>query len=107
MRSLGRPNRDQIVSMRPSELTTLEAIDLANGQTLADDLARGAKSILATHAGSAQTLGTWLFWSAFSRSPSPAEITVISELLGAKPDEQSVQDLLWSILMQPEFQLIR
>ena len=27
MRLLGRPNRDQIVSMRPSELTTLETID--------------------------------------------------------------------------------
>ena len=30
-RSLGRPNREQIVSMRPNELSTLEAIDLANG----------------------------------------------------------------------------
>lgn len=107
MRSLGRPNRDQIVSMRPSELTTLEAIDLANGQTLADDLARGAKSMIANHSGSPSALGNWLFRSAFSRSPSPAESAVIADLLGAKPDEQSVQDLLWSILMQPEFQLIR
>ncbi|MFO1044678.1 MAG: DUF1549 domain-containing protein [Planctomycetaceae bacterium] len=107
MRSLGRPNRDQIVSMRPSELTTLEAIDLANGQTLADDLARGAKAILANHSGSASALGNWLFRSAFSRSPSAAESAVVADLLGAKPDEQSVQDLLWSILMQPEFQLIR
>ena len=38
MRTLGRPNRDQIVSMRPNELTTLEAIDLANGEVLADAL---------------------------------------------------------------------
>ena len=34
MRALGRPNRDQIVSMRPSDLTTLEAISLANGETI-------------------------------------------------------------------------
>ena len=43
MRALGRPNRDQIVSMRPSDLTTLEAIDLANGETLATAIERGAR----------------------------------------------------------------
>jgi len=42
MRSLGRPQREQIVSMRPEELTTLEAIDLSNGAVLADYLRRGA-----------------------------------------------------------------
>lgn len=107
MRSLGRPNRDQIVSMRPSDLTTLEAIDLANGQTLADDLARGAKKILAENSESAGSLGIQLFRSAYSRNPSPAELVVANEVLGDKPDEQNVQDLLWAIIMQPEFQLIR
>ncbi len=43
MKSLGRPLRDQIVSMRPSELSTLEAIDLSNGQTFADSLATGGQ----------------------------------------------------------------
>ncbi len=36
MRSLGRPNREQVVTVRPDDLTTLEAVDLSNGQTLAD-----------------------------------------------------------------------
>lgn len=107
MRSLGRPNRDQIVSMRPSDLTTLEAIDLANGQTLADDLARGAKNLLADKSESPGTLGLRLFRAAFSRTPTAAESTVIHEVLGDKPDEQRVQDLLWAIIMQPEFQLVR
>ena len=107
MRSLGRANRDQIVSMRPSDLTTLEAIDLANGQTLADDLAKGAKNILTRQSESTGPLGEWLFRSAFSRDPTPQELAVTNEVLGDKPDEQSVQDLLWAILMQPEFQLVR
>ena len=107
MRSLGRPNRDQIVSMRPADLTTLEAIDLANGQTLADDLAKGAKTILSKRAASTSSLGEWLFRSAYSRSPSTDELAVTREVLGATPDEQRVQDLLWAIIMQPEFQLIR
>src|SRR4029453_13612357 len=34
MRSLGRPNREQVVTVRPEQLTTLQALDLANGQIL-------------------------------------------------------------------------
>ena len=41
MRSLGRPNRDQIVTMRPADLTTLQAIELANGDTLAAAIEKG------------------------------------------------------------------
>ena len=42
MRSLGRPNREQVVTTRPDQLTTLQALDLSNGQTLTDLLSRGA-----------------------------------------------------------------
>ena len=38
MRSLGRPNREQVVTTRPDQLTTLQALDLANGQILTDTL---------------------------------------------------------------------
>lgn len=47
MRSLGRPNRDLVVTTRPSDLTTLQAIDLANGEVLADYLHRGAVNLVA------------------------------------------------------------
>src|SRR5206468_11102804 len=46
MRSLGRPNREQVVTTRPDQLTTLQALDLSNGQILTDMLARGAANIL-------------------------------------------------------------
>src|SRR5262249_46857745 len=41
MRSLGRPNREQVVTTRPDQLTTLQALDLTNGSILADTLNRG------------------------------------------------------------------
>ncbi|HTN77020.1 MAG TPA: DUF1553 domain-containing protein, partial [Pirellulaceae bacterium] len=107
MRSLGRPNRDQIVSMRPSDLTTLEAIDLANGQVLADTLDRGAKQLLAKHADSPDELIQWLFVSALTRSPTASELAAARLLLGDKPDADAVEDLVWALLMLPEFQLIR
>ncbi len=107
MRSLGRPNRDQIVSVRPEDLTTLEAIDLSNGQTLADMLAHGAKHVLARSWQSPAEFVDWLYRFALSREPTPDELAVLTESLGGKLSEQGVQDILWSVIMLPEFHLVR
>ncbi|MEX2264495.1 MAG: DUF1549 domain-containing protein [Bryobacteraceae bacterium] len=45
-RSLGRPIRDQVVTERLSEATMLQALELANGLTLARMVDRGAKRLL-------------------------------------------------------------
>jgi hypothetical protein len=42
-RSLGRPIRDQVFTKRASEATTLQALEVVNGETLANMLGRGAK----------------------------------------------------------------
>ncbi len=105
-RALRRPNRDQIVTSRPNTLTTLEAINLANGQRLADSIARGAGQILSGNEP-AEDVGNYVFEYALSRSPDAAERTAIAELLGGEPNEQGVQDLLWAVFMLPEFQFVR
>jgi len=45
-RALGRPIRDQVFTERDSEATTLQALELVNGETLAGLIHRGAKRIL-------------------------------------------------------------
>lgn len=107
MRTLGRPNRDQIVSVRPNDLSTLEAIDLSNGQILADLLARGAKNLAAKEWASPDSLVKWLYEFALCRAPTPDELKLAREALGPKPAEPAVQDLLWAVVMLPEFQLVR
>ena len=107
MRALGRPNRDQIVSVRPNDLSTLEAIDLANGQSLADALARGAKSIVAKKWDSPDALAKWLYQFALARPPAPGELELARATLGEKPSEASVQDLFWAVCLLPEYQLVR
>jgi hypothetical protein len=107
MHSLGRPNRDQIVTVRPSDLTTLEAIDLSNGQILADALERGAKNRLAQAAESPEHFIHWLYQHALSREPTPDEQQVLAAALGPKLTEQGVEDALWTVIMLPEFQLVR
>ena len=105
-RSLGRPNREQIVSVRPDNLTTLEAIDLANGSILADLLKRGASTV-ANQYPQPDALIQHVFAMALSRQPSPSELTAAISILPSKPEHQAVEDLLWSILVLPEFQFVR
>ncbi len=107
MRALGRPHREQIVSVRPADLNTLEAIDLNNGQTLATRLEQGASRLLAKPWPSSDALAQWLYQFALARVPTPAELSLAREVLGEKPTSQGVQDLLWAVLMLPEFQLVR
>ncbi len=45
-RSLGRPIRDQVYTRRNAEATTLQALEVVNGQTLDNLLVRGAKRML-------------------------------------------------------------
>lgn len=106
-RALGRPNREQIVSARPNELSTLEAIDLANGQALAGLLTAGAARIKQRAWATPEAMVHWLYLSALSREPSAAERSVAVGLLGADCSEQSIADLLWAVCMLPEFQTIR
>jgi hypothetical protein len=103
MRSLGRPNRDQIVSMRPEELTTLEALDLANGQTLTRALEQGAMRLAAQAWLDPDALITHLYLRTLARPPAPGERRAAAELLGPQPTAPAIADLLWALLMQPEF----
>jgi hypothetical protein len=106
-RALGRPNREQIVSMRPNELSTLEAIDLSNGQALTNLLAAGAAKLKKRSWSSPEAFARWLYLSALSREPAPAELKVAAGMVGAEISEQGIADLLWAVCMLPEFQTIR
>jgi hypothetical protein len=107
MAALGRPNRDQVITNRPNELTTLEAILLANEQSLADDVFRGGEQILAQHGPDSENLLNWMFAAALSRPPSTEEAATAREILGTNPTAQKVADCFWAIIMLPEFQLVR
>jgi hypothetical protein len=107
MASLGRPNRDQVVTSRPTDLTTLEAIQLANEQALFETFSGGGRRWLAERGNAPGTLAHSIFRSALGRLPTPAEATAASEILGESPTESSVADCLWAVVMLPEFQLVR
>lgn len=107
MAALGRPNRDQVVTSRPADLTTLEAIRLANEQSFADELGRGGEAILERCGPAADSIVDHVFRTALARPAEPAEAAAGRDLLGAEPTPQGVADLLWAVVMLPEFQLVR
>lgn len=108
MRSLGRPNREQVVTTRPAELSTLQALDLSNGDILAGLLDAGARNLLAAHPErSAREWIDWLAEAAYRRRAEPAEQALAVEVLGEEPTPERLADLLWIVLMTPEFQMIR
>src|SRR6185369_12167358 len=45
-RALGRPIRDQVYSTRDTQATTIQALELVNGETLTHWLSRGARKML-------------------------------------------------------------
>ena len=108
LRSLGRPNREQVVTVRPEELSTLQAIDLANGDILADLLRKGGERLSRENSGKhPSAVASDLFLRALSRVPSKGEAETLAELVGPQLNARGMEDLLWAILMLPEFQLVR
>lgn len=104
---LGRPNREQVVTTRTSIATTLQALELTNGPELAELLGRGAERTLALgQFASNRELVHQLFQTALGRNPTSAELQTAAELLGQPARKEGLEDLLWSLAMLPEFQLI-
>lgn len=105
MVALDRPNREQVVTVRQSTPTTLQALELTNGGTLNDTLKRGAAKLASSN--DTKTLVQQTYTKAFSRKPGWTERRAASQLVGGdKPTPAGTEDFLWTIVMQPEFQLI-
>ena len=105
MTALGRPNREQVVTSRASAATTLQALELTNGPTLAEQL-KAAGQALTSEQLETELLVTKLYEAAFGRTPTSEELNLSRELVGSPARAEGVEDLLWAMTMLPEFQLI-
>jgi hypothetical protein len=108
MRSLGRPNREQVVTTRSDVLTTLEALDLSNGEVFNTILGHGAAGMLKSMPkATAEDLADTIYLRALGHRHTPGERAAARELVGSPPTPEGVADLLWVVFVLPEFQLIR
>jgi len=106
MAALGRPNREQVMTSRATAATTLQALELTNGDNLSKLLQRGAEKLLDAAPASGRALASRLYQHAVGRKPTAEELKLAEELVGAPAKKEGVEDLLWAMAMLPEFQLI-
>ena len=106
MVAMGRPNREQTVTVRQEEATTLQALELTNGEALALLLKEAADQLLADSNPTSDQLVQRLYRHTLSRDPAASELTLATQLLGTPANSAGVQDLLWVLTALPEFQLI-
>jgi mono/diheme cytochrome c family protein len=105
--ALGRPNREQVVTVRNSVATTLETLELTNGSELTQRLNHGAEKVLQRQTGNpAKAVTRHLYLTGLGRHPTRQELGSATQALGNPVNPAGVEDLLWAIAMLPEFQLI-
>jgi hypothetical protein len=105
--ALGRTNREVVVTERQSVATTLQALELSNGETLTEMLRKGAAKLAAEKVRTPRELVELVYAKGLGRKPTAGELGVAVELVGSPLKAEGVEDLLWVIAMLPEFQLIR
>ena len=103
--ALGRPNREQVTTERPSVATTLQALAMTNGEVLSKMIKEGA-AVLAQGEEKQPRLAKRVFQRALGRGPSDSESAMLDQLAGGENAIESVEDILWAVAMLPEFQLI-
>ena len=103
--ALGRPNRENVSTSRSSQANLLQALELTNGDAFNAALEAGAHKWHARFSNS-EALVREVYEQALGRLPAPAEVKAAISILGEKPDVADVEDLLWSVMLLPEFQLI-
>lgn len=104
--ALGRPPREQMMTRRQTAATTLQALELTNGQTLTRVLQQGAQKLLEGAPASPDALVRDLYRKGLGRPPAAAELELARDLIGQPVRAQPVEDFLWALVMLPDFQLI-
>ncbi|MSR30679.1 MAG: DUF1553 domain-containing protein [Gemmataceae bacterium] len=107
MRTLGRPNREQVVTTRAETLTTLEALDLASGPIFHDLVLQGGNRLHKSQGSSnPRKIVEQIFLAALSRLPVESEVQSAVAILGDNPSPETLADFIWVIFLLPEFQLV-
>ncbi len=106
-RALGRPAREQVNTQRVNEATTLQALELTNGDDLDQYIKRGAESLAKElEARSVSDAVETVYIRALQRRPEDAERAAAVSLLGKNVDAEHLADLVWAMTMLAEFQVV-
>lgn len=103
--ALGRPNRENVSTSRSSQANLLQALELTNGDAYNVALDAGAKRWHERYPDGKQLVNE-IYRQSLGRQPDKAEMEAALKIVGTSPTQEDVEDLLWSVMLLPEFQLI-
>ena len=106
MKSLGRPVRENVTTQRNAEATLLQSLMLTNSQFFHEAIARGADEWKQLKGDHPKSLLTALFLKVLGRAPTNEELTLLLPKLESDSSLESLQDIIWTLVLLPEFQLI-
>ncbi len=103
--ALGRPSREVVATERDMQANLLQALELTNGAKLNEVLERGSKRWWHAYPDPASLVDA-LYGEFLLRKPNSKELQVAKGVLSANYGPENIQDLMWALVLQPEFQLI-
>lgn len=103
--ALGRPNRENVSTTRSSQANLLQALELTNGDKFNGVLKAGANNLKKKFKTNEEVINE-LYKVSLGRYPEKLELKAATDMLGKLPNEETIQDLIWAIVLLPEFQLI-
>jgi hypothetical protein len=106
MSALDRPSREQVITVRSSAATTLQAVELTNGKTFDTELKHAAARLAPKVAKDPKAWLTQTYLHLLDREPTLDELKISLEMLGSPAKADGVSDVLWGLTMLPEFQFI-
>jgi len=103
--ALGRPNRETVATSRDSQANLLQALELTNGAKFNAVLKHGAEQWKKDYQDP-DLLIREIYHRTLGRNPLEKELGIARKALGKSPSAESIQDLFWSMVLLPEFQII-
>ena len=105
LKSLGRTNREVVMTSRDSQASLLQALELTNGEKLNNTLKEGAVKWKEKYEAG-EIIVEEVYQQLLGRAPQEKEFNIAMAALGDQPEPEAIQDLFWAVLLLPEFQLI-
>ncbi len=103
--ALGRPNRETVSTSRESQANLLQALELTNGSRFIDALKKGSERWSAKYPRNEELIKA-IYIKSLLRQPDQDEMKVAMKLFSESSRTEATENLLWAIVLLPEFQLI-
>ncbi len=103
--ALGRPNRETVSTSRESRANLLQALALTNGNRFVKVLQAGSDCWKEKYKDNALMVQQ-IYLQALNRAPTEKEFKTAKKALDESTGTEGIEDVLWSIVLLPEFQIV-